>query len=258
MPKSTRPKGRIRESSLAPVVRKPAPLDADTVGKRLRWAIVRRPAMGKKRGVRAFQRAIEERAGKLEKKGRRLPGITLPSIMTYLNDVTTPSIEFLHEAASVLDVREAWLAFGEGERTEAEQRGRDAAVDSLMTGLAGDSETHAITAGLYSGPAGWLIASPTIAARVVEVFSVFYAADVQRAELFGEPTPSPQESLAEFATLLARPIMRWYRLDRGLDIHPDRVLAIVDGMLHTLAMATPDGRDFNYLFPNPNTTEVTP
>jgi transcriptional regulator with XRE-family HTH domain len=93
----------------------------NTIAERMRWAIERRPALGRQRGVRKFQRDIEARSGERRDQGEReIPGVTLPSIMTYLNGDTEPTVLFLREAAGVLGVREAWLTCGEGLPTEEE------------------------------------------------------------------------------------------------------------------------------------------
>lgn len=85
--------------------------DWSTIGRRLRWAIDRRPSKGRQRGVRRFQREIEGRA---EAEGRQNLGVTLTSIMKYLNDEVMPSIAFLELAADLLGVRVGWLAFRDG------------------------------------------------------------------------------------------------------------------------------------------------
>ena len=66
----------------------------------------------------------------------------MPALYRYLSDETTPSLAFLREAADILGVRPAWLAFGDGEPTDAEQKianrlefeegGRDKASDLAM------------------------------------------------------------------------------------------------------------------------------
>jgi transcriptional regulator with XRE-family HTH domain len=84
--------------------------DWSTIGRRLRWAIDRRPSKGRQRGVRRFQREIEGRA---EAEDRHNLGVTLTSIMKYLHDEVTPSIAFLELAADLLGVRVGWLAFGD-------------------------------------------------------------------------------------------------------------------------------------------------
>lgn len=89
----------------------------NTIGGRLRWAIDRRLPRGRERGIRLFQRDLEERA---KQRADTIPGVTLPSIMTYLNDETEPSAAFVREAADLCGVRPGWLLFGEEPRTEAE------------------------------------------------------------------------------------------------------------------------------------------
>lgn len=85
-----------------------------TIGERLSAAIERMPPKGRQRGVRLFQREMEERREELRGVGLELWGTSYPSIWSYLKGRTTPPTEFIREAANVLGVREAWLARGEG------------------------------------------------------------------------------------------------------------------------------------------------
>lgn len=105
----------------------------ETLGSRLRRAIQEGP-----RGlsIRAFQGEMEER---LRDTGVR--GFTYPSINSYLNDETSPSLEFLEHAAEVLWVRLAYLAAGEGPMTGGEIDQDVAAVLHAM-GLPADSGPH--------------------------------------------------------------------------------------------------------------------
>ena len=97
-------------------------VDLSTIGKRLRWAIERRPAEGQARGIRKFQRDLTARAVELkEAGGSTIAGLTLPSVMSYLNDAATPSVEFIREASQLAGVRATWLAWGEGAPTQSEQ-----------------------------------------------------------------------------------------------------------------------------------------
>lgn len=81
-----------------------------TLGERLRRAIDRQPPEGRSRGI-----------GLLISKIKGVTGATYPSIASYLEDDVKPPLEFLEAAATALGVRLAWLAFGEGEMTKAEQ-----------------------------------------------------------------------------------------------------------------------------------------
>ena len=89
-----------------------------TLGGRLRWAIKRQPHQGRQRGLRLFQRRMEEH-------GLRVPGTSLSAIQGYLrDDPAEPSPSFLLLAARLLSVRVGWLAFGGGAPTEEEERTR--------------------------------------------------------------------------------------------------------------------------------------
>ena len=75
-----------------------------SVGNRLREALKMRDM-----SIRAFQ---------AEMKQRDVSGASYPTIHRYLKDETSPTLNFLHSAAAVLDVRAAWLATGEGTATD--------------------------------------------------------------------------------------------------------------------------------------------
>jgi transcriptional regulator with XRE-family HTH domain len=94
-----------------------------TLGDRLKWAISRQPAEGRRRGVRLFQKRMEERT-----KALRIGnlGVQSSSIRGYLKGDAEPSRRFLVEAAHVLNVREAWLMCREGEPTEVAEAARRA------------------------------------------------------------------------------------------------------------------------------------
>lgn len=86
------------------------------VGERLRVAIDR---WGKgRRGIRPFSEELERRKG----ENPKLRGTSRNMIQRYISGLDTPPLEFLSVAAEVLGVRPAWLAFADGEPTEAEQR----------------------------------------------------------------------------------------------------------------------------------------
>lgn len=108
--------------------------ELNTLGKRLRWAIERRPADGREKGVRKFQRDLHDRADELREQGEKLMGTSLPSIMSYLNDDGTPSLPFLQEAADLCGVRAAWLAFDDGEPIDTWEATRVAAAQVAVGG----------------------------------------------------------------------------------------------------------------------------
>jgi hypothetical protein len=84
---------------------------------RLRWAIEQLPRDGKMRGLRHFVRLMEERAAALADEGRPLAGASLTTVQGYVGGKVEPSMAFVAEAADVLGVRAAWLAFGDGPPT---------------------------------------------------------------------------------------------------------------------------------------------
>jgi len=88
-----------------------------TLEGRLRWAIEQQPPRGRERGLRLFQRRMDEH-------GADVPGTSLSAIQGYLRGDGEPSPTFLKLAAQLLAVRSAWLAFGEGAPTEEAEAGR--------------------------------------------------------------------------------------------------------------------------------------
>ena len=123
--------------------------DLKTVGERLGWAIEKRPAIGKQRGLRKFQRDIEKRAAELwEAEKIKIPGVSMLSIMKYLKDDVTPSVAFLREAAQLAGVRPEWLAFGSGLRSEDEEKWVKETPDEVLQAL---GEMALGTEGLYRG-----------------------------------------------------------------------------------------------------------
>lgn len=90
----------------------------NTLGARLRAEIDHQAPEGRKRGIGLFL----ERMGRWEEQtGRTLKGLNYSSIRGYLADKNEPSSDFVEAAASVLELRAAWLQFGEGGRTEADE-----------------------------------------------------------------------------------------------------------------------------------------
>jgi hypothetical protein len=88
------------------------PPDWDSFPGRLRWAIDehQRPK-GRQRGLRLFQRKMEREEG--------VAGTSLSAIQSYLRGKAEPTRPFIMAAAKVLRIRASWLAFGEGQPTEA-------------------------------------------------------------------------------------------------------------------------------------------
>jgi hypothetical protein len=95
--------------------------------------------------------------------------------------------------------------------------------------------------------AGWLMQSQAVEARVLALFPRFHAQQERMAHLLGQELPTTDQTVQEFAELLARPIMRWHTNRLGLDVHADRLAAYMDAALLALALALPDGRDFDFL-----------
>jgi len=86
-----------------------------TIGERLEEALQlwEHPPKGK-RGKKAFQEAIKPR---LQMRGGQM-GITYQTILSYFDGSSTPSLEWLREAADLLTVRFDWLVLGQGEAKE--------------------------------------------------------------------------------------------------------------------------------------------
>ena len=84
-----------------------------TLGERLREAIGAWSVAGKRPSIRKFHAAL---------KDQEVPGHSRHMIHAYLADRQLPSLAFLEAAASILGVREPWLAYEDGEMTEAAER----------------------------------------------------------------------------------------------------------------------------------------
>ncbi|MBI4538933.1 MAG: hypothetical protein HY704_05415 [Gemmatimonadetes bacterium] len=95
------------------------------IGKRLEAALERWPnPPGGKRDKKAFAAAMEAR---LRGRGGQ-KGVSYQSILSYLDGTSTPSLEWLGEAADLLNIRPEWLVFGMGlpdETGEAIRRGHE-------------------------------------------------------------------------------------------------------------------------------------
>ena len=104
-----------------------------TLAERLKWAY----GQGwfeedRKKGLRLFQRRMQERAEEIKAEGGSpFEGYNLSSIQGYASGKVVPSLDFLLEAAAVLKVRREWLILGRGKPTDAEQQVADAARDLL-------------------------------------------------------------------------------------------------------------------------------
>lgn len=97
---------------------------------RLREAIERQPSAGRQRGMRLFQRRMDEH-------GQDVGGTSLRAIQDYLAARTEPSPSFLRLAAQLTGVRFAWLANGEGMVTEEEERERVAGQEAELGRITG-------------------------------------------------------------------------------------------------------------------------
>lgn len=87
-----------------------------SVAARLRWAVER---SGQIQSIRQFQQRLRERG---------VPGTGYSNVYRYVtDDAASPPLEFLQNAGAVLEVRPAWLAFGDGDPSL-----RDATIDSKI------------------------------------------------------------------------------------------------------------------------------
>jgi hypothetical protein len=233
-----------------------------TIGERLTWAIQehgpRAPRDQGRPGAKGSIRQFYEQ-GLKDRPDLKGKGASYQMLHRYLRDETAPPAEFMEAAADILKpVRRAWLETGEEPRTEAEARGRQAATDGdilemLITQLATRTDDDRLADAFRGSRAGWLVNSQGVQARLIEVFTRWHAQNEYLHQLLGHDSPAPADSVRRFADLLAAPIMQWHTIRLGLNVHPERLLAYVDAALLALSLATPDGRDFNYL-----TTDTEP
>jgi transcriptional regulator with XRE-family HTH domain len=108
----------------------------NTIAERLSWAIERQPREGRRRGLRLFQQRMEERARERTEAGEpELVGCALSTVQGYVSGEVVPSVDFLTEAAAILNVRPAWLTHGDGAPTIAEQRAALESGHSVPTDL---------------------------------------------------------------------------------------------------------------------------
>lgn len=94
--------------------------EAETVGKRLKWAIDNQAPQDKSKGVGLLIK-------KLEARGER--GATYATIRSYISGDSRIPLEFVVVASEELGVNREWLAFGVGHPTESH-----AAVTAASTG----------------------------------------------------------------------------------------------------------------------------
>lgn len=211
----------------------PEPPDFETLASRLRWAIDQQPAEGRKRGLRLFQRRMEEAGGK------GLEGTALSSIQAYLKG-TAPSLAWTEVAAVVLGVRVAWLAFGVGFPTDGEQDQIEALAKKSVTVPAStaraiakarkaqDAQGAALTETLSRRlPVFWNL--PPAARRAVVEGLMRYAKRAASAESF-------QETFDRYARYLAAPFEI-----AGIDaeaLGPAELALIFEGLLRALDIAS--------------------
>ena len=69
---------------------------------------------------KAFQRLMRERFGEGNRKGT-----SYPAVLGYFKGSASPSLAWIEVAAGILGVLPAWLAYGVGERTQADQKAAD-------------------------------------------------------------------------------------------------------------------------------------
>lgn len=181
-------------------------------------------------------------------------GTTLPSLMTYLRDQNTPSVEFIAEAADVCGVLPEWLAFGRGFRTLAEQRafmmGRPPWEKELDSRWKGDiEEALAAKNGLretFPGYDDLTDASYTIIWRVYHAARAAWDTGKilgeEAPDMEPEPLPEADSEAQEVARRVGRYLSSPFRL---LGVGPDDLLGpsglsiALQGMLHPLELAIP-------------------
>lgn len=215
-----------------------------TIGERLREAIELWPPEGKQRGVRRFQREMEARAAVLASGGQSLLGVSYPSINSYLNGETVPSIEFLREAADLLGVQFVWLVTGEGDRTRSEEmlriarsRPHDAGAERSQ-----HDDYHSV---LTRHAPGYHFPEHVIT-LFHHVVSKCWAAEHMESLARGEPLPAPAElesvvlrqraDLSErLARLLFSPLQSW-----GVDMRGRQFDQYLVAMLLALQLSVPE------------------
>jgi hypothetical protein len=91
-------------------------------------------SIGERLRVGMDRKSVSTRSLRDELKAKGVKGATLPSISSYLSNRATPPVEFIHAAAAALGVRAAWLAFGDGQITEPEDRVARGALSKAIGG----------------------------------------------------------------------------------------------------------------------------
>lgn len=195
-----------------------------TIGERLRIAIRRMPARGRERGIRLFQKQMEE----------RYPGVTgtsYPSIHSYLQNRTAPPLEFLAAAAELLGVREEWLANGEGEMTEERQRIMKAAPEPVEEDI--DDVLEEAFPGYKALPAIVQYTFADVLGRAAEAQMLNLASQLDGRRVL--PNGYIRLMAAEFGKLLMLPTTHFGfgPMDTGSREFTDYALA----MLHALSLA---------------------
>lgn len=163
---------------------------------RLREAIAESPV----RKIRAFHRAM---------KDKDVTGTTRSMIHRYLNkeDPVPPPLDFLTAAAEVTGARVAWLAFGDGERTEAaEALAREEGVSPRGSGSLGFDLVQAVYKGFDAVDPFRKNVSPAVRGGLVEA-----AVDLALVRLVEEGEAGltetrVQQAGAEVALMLLKPL----------------------------------------------------
>lgn len=101
------------------------------LGQRLERALERYAPEEIRGDKQAFQQALRDRMGSENSR----QGTSYPAVLGYFAGKVTPSLPWVLEASALLNVRVSWLAFGEGEPTEDEER-EAAFLGTLSTAVA--------------------------------------------------------------------------------------------------------------------------
>ncbi|MQA92692.1 MAG: hypothetical protein GEU90_21125 [Gemmatimonas sp.] len=148
---------------------------------------------------------------------------------------TPPPLEWIEAAGAVLRVRPAWLAFGDGARTEEEARERRAIEDLDIEALFRGTPLT-----FYA-----VLQPDWDREKLGKTFGKWLANEQRLARVHGTPQPVESESARKFAELYVGPLKHWALYPASsYDMHPDRFAAYFDAMMHALTLATPSGRDF--------------
>lgn len=182
---------------------------ADGIAKRLAQAIP-------EEGIRAFAREMED---------REVRGSSYAMIHRYLAGKKVPSLEFVEEAASVLGVRPAWLAYDDGEPTEPEERISDV--------LLGDGDEWYRDNILSTAPSILLLGGSAALGPLDHLLRKLLAADPSE----GEPS---EDDVAAVAGAVQELLVRPLYLFRGRPLAVEEELAdYIFAALSALALAVP-------------------